>query len=82
MEVEHAQVDELGAPAVGRVRHRARQRLLARLVIERDDLGRLHVRTEADDQLGQRIDQVPVPRAHPRSGGISTPGLRIPAGSS
>jgi hypothetical protein len=76
IEVEDRQVDVLGPLLVGDLGHRASQRLLARLGAERDDLARLDVGAEADNQLGQGADAVCV------HGGIKIPGLRIPAGSS
>ena len=58
MDVEHVQVDELGAGLVGGLRDRARERLLPGLGAEAHDLTGLDVRAEADDQLGERVDLV------------------------
>jgi len=69
VDVEHRQVDELGAGLVGRCGDGARQRLLARLRSDRDDLARLDVRAEPDDQVGERantgLDSVAAHRSGP-----------------
>jgi len=50
-------VDELRAPRVGGVGHRSRQRALAGLGADRDDLPWLHVGCEADDEIGEALER-------------------------
>ena len=69
MDVEHGQVDELGAGLVRRLRDRARERLLSGFGAEAHDLTGLDVGAEADDQLGQRVDPVGGPGTHDSRGG-------------
>src|ERR1700759_5201168 len=91
MHVEHAQVHELRAGAVGMLGDRADHLLLAGFGGDRDHLAGLHVGSEADDQLGHRVGVALDLARHldlpSRSQGMgaapmSTPGLRMPAGSS
>jgi hypothetical protein len=56
--VEHLQINKPRSGSVSSFGDRSGQRLLARLRGERDDLSRLDVGAEPDEQLSQRADVV------------------------
>ena len=64
LQVEVADVDEFRPGAVGRSGDRAAQRLLPRLTTHADDLARLHVGPEADDEIGEPLEQAVVDGGH------------------
>ena len=64
VQVEVADVDELRPGAVGRCGDRAAQRLLPGLATHAHDLAGLHVGPEADDELGEALEEAVVGGGH------------------
>ena len=62
--IEHAHIDELRPACIRRFGERTRERLLARLGPDRDDLAGLYVGPQRDDELRQITDELCGVRAH------------------